>query len=348
MALPAQLPRRHARESPCPFCRGAFAHSHTCNAMTQLAFIRKRLKPLSSPPPQQATNGESFATPHQLSAHLRSKHHSSMAEGALGVDNDIREPSRSTSTNASSDPGPQGQQQMMELLQQVATLAIRTDREAQLLRSQDTMVFFMSANSESILKQLFLTAAEWHQRKNETGEGIPLPVHLIQTLVGELHTRVLKIASADKESALIKSTIKPFLPDLTWPFYHWDQKLQKLTVSKKKLTMAQVAKVGEGLVECFREPGATMYFFSMRTQAVAKSLQTAAWKLQASLRRTTKSGTFSWPRTAAACGDKRHSFSSIEIGESNPSEDAPGAGQGKRSSMPFAFSCSRTPATCAI
>ena len=98
----------------------------------------------------------------------------------------------------------EGQEGQTKLIQLMASMIIRLDHDAQLLRKQDSYVFFLQMESEGIVHELLKQGKMWHHKIQnpttmDTETQKPLRVVLIQKLVSALHHRLDQLSRCTTE-----------------------------------------------------------------------------------------------------------------------------------------------------
>ena len=175
-----------------------------------------------------------------------------------------------------------------QTLMLLAKLAIRLDRDMQLLHRETTYLFFFNCKEQDGALHMLLKAAEdWHkqaQSGSSSSTMMPLRQKLFQTLLNETTHRVHLLLQAAETSQMIQTAIKTgiLLPDRTFPFMQWDAKAQQLKVTSK--TPVSLQKMYDNLLELqdmFADSSLVQRFHSLPSKS--QSLVTP-WKLQLSTR----------------------------------------------------------------
>ena len=173
----------------------------------------------------------------------------------------------------------------------MAKLAIQLDREMQLMKKEDTYIFFfVNKENEGSLPLLVQTTEEWMletkalREKTPSQPSQPLRQRLAMVLFQTLLTRINQLGEAQENSDIMKAAIhnKVLLPDQTCPYLEWNHDLKALQVSQKQpLTLKRLLFLCKDMLEALQDPTLVMRF-----HALPSTPQSAAcpWKMQISLR----------------------------------------------------------------
>jgi hypothetical protein len=180
---------------------------------------------------------------------------------------------------------------LAKAMSQLAQLALKLDRDMQLMKQEDTYIFFFSNKGpDSCLALLMQTTEMWAQNHQEQKQAtskapmIPLRLKLMQVLFTTLLTKLDSLGAAKEGSEVMKAALSTLLllPDGTCPFLEWDQGTKKLRVSQRKpLTLKHLHQLCTDMLEALSDVNLVRRFHALPTgpnQAVTP------WKLQLSMR----------------------------------------------------------------
>lgn len=175
--------------------------------------------------------------------------------------------------------------QSQDVLRLMALLILRQERDLSLLKTQDSWMLYLGADSRGLIPVLLSCAQEWKQQmdsKQSTTQLMnPLRVHLLQRTFQELQQRFTKAFQAKPEEELIKMlrTQKILTSESTWPSLKWDQASQSLVINtaKKVITMDQMAKILTDVLELLRSPTSVVRYHALPVQ---KDSKTTPWQVQ--------------------------------------------------------------------
>jgi len=172
-------------------------------------------------------------------------------------------------------------QQLTTLVQQLAQLVLRHDRDLNQSRRADSFVLFFNRDPKGGLQNLLTATTSWQeQRKASTIPMTTLRQHLTQCLFQDLMVKVLKISEAKQEDQLFQASVQSQLIDAegNWPFLEWDPKAKQLmTSTKTPISMTLMTQHVKELVEMFKNPDLVMAFRSLQTTSEAPI---CPWRLQ--------------------------------------------------------------------
>ena len=171
----------------------------------------------------------------------------------------------------------------------MAKLLLRLDAEQNLLRKQDSFVFYMQMEQDSVIHTLSAKAKSWHHEMSQdnlmkTQEWKPLRVVLIQTLAVTMQQRLQKLYDCQPQDQLYQTALQHKLLNAKGEFYYqrWDPAKQQLTqTDQPPVAMGRMKRYIDQLVENTQDPSNVLKFHSLKavgTQAVMP------WILQISLR----------------------------------------------------------------
>lgn len=173
----------------------------------------------------------------------------------------------------------------------MAKLAIQLDREMQLLKKEDTYIFFFAnKENEGSLPLLVKATETWVQEaqalkeKPQTQQLPPLRQRLALVLFQTLQTRINQLGEAPDNSDIKKAAIhnKVLLPDQTCPYLEWSHEQKALQVSQKKpLTLKRVLFLCNDMLEALQDPNIVVRFHALPS---TPSSVACPWKMQVSLR----------------------------------------------------------------
>mmetsp|Transcript_5222 Transcript_5222/g.8923 ORF Transcript_5222/g.8923 Transcript_5222/m.8923 type:complete len:294 (+) Transcript_5222:86-967(+) len=176
--------------------------------------------------------------------------------------------------------------QMMKLM---ATMILRLDRESQLLRRQDSFVFFMQMEEDGVVHALMKQGELWHQQMQnkapmETSERKPLRTALAQTLSQFLNQRLQKLSTSELQSPLFQTAVTTGIVTAAgeFPYHRWDATKKKLlNTDQKPIPMAKMLKMIQQMESLFADPQTIMKFHALHAPAGATM---TPWLMQVSMR----------------------------------------------------------------
>ena len=176
-----------------------------------------------------------------------------------------------------------------KLLQLMASMIIRMDQDAQLLRRQDSFVFFLQMEKEGIIHELIKQGQLWNQQlQNTTAMSTethkPLRVVLIQKLVATLHQRLDQLSKCTQEDPYYKAAVDTGIitPTGDFTFHRWDRQQQRLsTTDQKPIPLARMQKYLQQMVDVFSQEDVTLKFRALKSQP---GMTVTPWLLQLGLR----------------------------------------------------------------
>ena len=134
---------------------------------------------------------------------------------------------------------PQKEEQKIDLPQvvmQMAKLLIRMDADQNLLRKQDSFVFYMQMEPESVIHVLSARAKQWHHEmaqepQMKTQDWKPLRLTLMQTLAVTMQQRLQKLYGCKPADQLYQTAMSHNLLNAQGEFFfqRWDPASQQLT-----------------------------------------------------------------------------------------------------------------------
>ncbi|CAL1131358.1 unnamed protein product, partial [Cladocopium goreaui] len=180
-------------------------------------------------------------------------------------------------------------QALPQVVMQMAKLLIRLDADQNLLRKQDSFVFYMQMEPESVIHVLTARAKAWHHEMSQetpmkTQEWKPLRVTLMHHLAMTLQQRLQKLYACQPTDALFQKAMEHHLLNAKGEFFfqRWDPTSRKLTqTDQAPIPMDRMRRYMDQLVETTQEAGNILKFHSLKAsgeQAVTP------WLLQISLR----------------------------------------------------------------
>ena len=173
---------------------------------------------------------------------------------------------------------------------QMARLLIKLDSDQNLLRKQDSFVFYMQMEPESVIHELTAKAKSWHQEMAQpegqmrTQVWKPLRVTLMQTLAQTLQHRLMRLYNAKETDALWQTALQHHLLTAQGEFYfqRWDPATQKLTqTDQTPIGMDRIKRYVDQLVENTMEPNNILKFHALKASG---DQRVTPWLLQISLR----------------------------------------------------------------
>ena len=150
-----------------------------------------------------------------------------------------------------------GNTDVAKLVRLMGNILLRLDNDNQLMRKQDSFVFFLQTAAPALLPHLMTKAKEWHnqmkqrtQAAEESTPYTPLRLVLFQDLAHMMEGSVIKLSKAGSEDELWKTALNHgvITAEGSFPFQPWSQ-LQKTLVPVKKehITMNRMLKYMEQL-----------------------------------------------------------------------------------------------------
>ena len=173
---------------------------------------------------------------------------------------------------------------------QMAKLLIRMDADQNLLRKQDSFVFYMQMEEESVIHILSKQAKQWHQEMTQqegqmkTQEWKPLRVTLMQTMAETLQMRLLKLYSCKQSDPLFQTAMHHNLVNDKGEFFFqkWDASSQKLVqTSQAPVGMDRMKRYVDQLVETLQDPANVVKFHALKASG---DQRVTPWILQVALR----------------------------------------------------------------
>ena len=180
--------------------------------------------------------------------------------------------------------GNQPQPQLAKAMGLMAKLVVQLDKDMQIMKAEDTCIFFFNNNEPSGCLPLMLKATEtWYAA---TSKLMPLRQKLMQVLLNELQTRVQTLGNAQQGSELFQTALKNniVLQDKSFPYLEWDHTKQSLQISKRpSISLKRMHQICSDLLELLTDVEVVRRFHALPTKS--KSSITP-WKLQICLRNT--------------------------------------------------------------
>ena len=177
-----------------------------------------------------------------------------------------------------------------QVVLQMARLVIKMDADQSLLRKQDSFVFYMQMEEESVIHVLSAKAHVWHQEmaaqdgQMKTQQWKPLRVTLMQTLAETLQHRLLKLYNCKSSDPLFQTALQHNLVNAQGEFYFqkWDAAAQKLVqTDQPPVAMDRMKRFVDQLVEILAEPANVVKFHALKANG---DQRITPWILQISLR----------------------------------------------------------------
>ena len=141
-----------------------------------------------------------------------------------------REGPRASPSHAPDQPS---NPQLVKALQVLTRLMVQMDKDMQLLKAEDTCIFFFNNKEPTgCLPLLLKTTETWYA---STQKLMPLRQRLMQVMMNELLTRVQAIGNAKEDSDLLRTAQKNnlILADRSFPYLEWDHAKQSLMISRR-------------------------------------------------------------------------------------------------------------------
>ena len=181
--------------------------------------------------------------------------------------------------------------EVVKLVRLMGQMILRLDADQQMMRKQDSFVFFLQPAEPALLPQLMLRAKEWHQHMQQQHlpveaqtDYVPLRIRLFQDLAMMLEDRVLKLSKADQKEQLWTAAREHgiVMEDGSFPFQRWNPQQKQLKQTKQDhVTMARMIKYTTQLKEISRDHTAILKFHSLKQM---DGQQTVPWILQTGIR----------------------------------------------------------------
>lgn len=177
-----------------------------------------------------------------------------------------------------------------QVMQQMAKLLLKMDADLNLMRKQDSFVFYMQMEEESVIHLLSSKAHAWHQEMtSQTGQmrtqqWKPLRVTLMQTLAATLQKRLHQLFSCQPTDALFQKALQHQLITAQGEFFfqRWDVASQKLVqTDQAPIAMDRMKRYVDQLVEILEDPTNVVKFHSLKATG---DQRITPWILQISLR----------------------------------------------------------------
>ena len=171
----------------------------------------------------------------------------------------------------------------------MARLLLRLDVDQNLMRRQDSFVFYMQMEQESVIHVLSAKAKTWHAEVTQqtgqmkTQDWRPLRATLMHTLALTLQHRLMKLYQSQPSDPLFQTALQHrLLNDKGEFFFHrWDTASQSLTqTDQTPVPMERMKRYVDQLVENTMDPANTIKFHSLKPS----DQQMTPWLLQISLR----------------------------------------------------------------
>ena len=183
------------------------------------------------------------------------------------------------------------QGQSLTALTLLAKLALRLDKDIQLLKKEDTFIFFFALNEQNGCIQFLAQLTEaWAAKMEENKQAtqptqmMPLRQHLTQGLFNRLLTRLTELGDAQDGSEMQNAALKSLvlLQDKTVPYLEWDHTKKDMKVANRRpLTLKRLHQICTDLLECLTDTNLVVKFHALPTNSQSKA---HPWKLQVSLR----------------------------------------------------------------
>ena len=176
-----------------------------------------------------------------------------------------------------------------QVVQQMARLLLRLDVDQNLMRRQDSFVFYMQMEQESVIHVLSAKAKTWHAEVTQqtgqmkTQDWRPLRATLMHTLALTLQHRLMKLYQSQPSDPLFQTALQHrLLNDKGEFFFHrWDTASQSLTqTDQTPVPMERMKRYVDQLVENTMDPANTIKFHSLKPS----DQKMTPWLLQISLR----------------------------------------------------------------
>ena len=176
-------------------------------------------------------------------------------------------------------------------MSQLAKLALKLDRDTQLMKKEDTYIFFFgNKGQDSCINLLMQTTETWAQEHQQHRQGqqktpmLPLRLKLMQVVFNTLLTKLDQLATAKEGSDLKTRALQTLvlLPDGTCPYLEWDAQARQLKVSQRKpLTLKHLHQICTDMLEALSDVHLVMRFHSL---PMTNNKEVTPWRLQLSMR----------------------------------------------------------------
>ena len=223
---------------------------------------------------------------HQLQVQEAFKGLAALLDPDLKLPPDSRHPKRRKEVAKSNDQGESpGQIQVTKVINLLAQLVLRHERDLQLLHKTDTFMMFCNKEPTGILQILIRETQVWKQQLETTPLAAkPLRQHLFQAMLQDMLNRLDKLNKCPQGDPILAALIKSgmMLEDGSWPFLQWCQKTRQLVKnSKAPVSMQKMHQHLNELLDMARDPSLVLKF-----QSLAQGTETPVipWRLQLSLR----------------------------------------------------------------
>ena len=200
-----------------------------------------------------------------------------------------KEPKKPKRTHFQGQPEPN--MEVVKLVRLMGQMILRLDADHQMMRRQDSFVFFLQPAEPALLPQLVLRAKEWHQHMKQQPQPVeaqtdyvPLRIRLFQDLALMMEDRVLKLSKADQKDQLwtVARDHGIIMEDGSFPYQRWNPQQQALIQTKQEhVTMPRMLKYMTPLKEVSRDHTAILKFHSLKQM---DGQQTIPWILQTGIR----------------------------------------------------------------
>jgi len=183
---------------------------------------------------------------------------------------------------------------LAQALTLLTKLTLQLDKDLQVLKKEDTFIFFFAnKGKESSLHNLMQATETWVQKHQENQKAenpirtMPLRQHLLQVLFNELLTKIEQLGNAQAGSDLLLAAQNNLilLKDNTCPYVQWDHTKKALVVSNRKpLSLKKLHQLCTDLLEAMVDINMVTKFHALPT---GDKQNVSPWKLQVSLRQDT-------------------------------------------------------------
>ena len=200
-----------------------------------------------------------------------------------------RDPKKQKKQHTAHAPGAQAE----KLLRLMGTMLIRLDADQQLLRRQDSWVFYMQTEPSALLPILVAQAQKWHAEVKEKkaqpeqmDHMMPLRQCLLRHTAALLKDRLTKLAQVtdQEKDPLWLTSVKHelILPDGSFPFQRWRPQQQALVQTKQAaIPLKRMLSYAAQLYD-LTEDSQTVVKFHALTKV--DTTPTVPWLLQISMR----------------------------------------------------------------
>ena len=177
-----------------------------------------------------------------------------------------------------------------QVVLQMAKLLIRLDVDNNMMRKQDSFVFYMQMEQESVVHALTAKAKSWHHEMAQqegtmkTQEWRPLRATLMQTLALTLQQRLKRLYECTATDPLFQTAAHHNVLNTKGEFFfqRWDATSKTLTqTDQAPIAMERMKRYADQFVENTMEAANILKFHSLRTSG---DQQMTPWLLQISLR----------------------------------------------------------------